>query len=124
MELTLNQFLFLVLTLAAVVTATVFIIFLFQMKKTAREGMAAFAELRSFIQHLEETTRSLNLKLEEAGEILDASKKVALSLSEIAWFTAFKVIRPSSRYWPLVVPILRLGWKQWKKRKKEDKHGK
>ncbi|MFW6160183.1 MAG: hypothetical protein ACOC57_03480 [Acidobacteriota bacterium] len=123
MELTLNQFLLLVLTLSAAVVAAVLVVFLLQMRKTAREGQAALVEFRSFIHHLEETTRSLNLKLEDAGEILDASKKVAFSLSEIAWFTAFKVIRPSSRYWPLVFPLVRLGWRQLKKRKKEDKHG-
>jgi len=56
------------------------------------------------------------------GEVLEAAKKTAVNLSESAWFVTSKVIRPKSKLWPFLFPLVRLGWRQMKK-KKEDKNG-
>lgn len=122
MPLTLSQFLLLVLTIAAVVAVTFFINLLIQLKKTAREGQETLAEIRSLTQNLNELTRKIDDKIDDVSEVVEAAKKTALSLSEIAVFTAAKVIRPASKFWPFLLPFIRMGWRQWKK-KKEDKNG-
>ncbi|MFQ6037580.1 MAG: DUF948 domain-containing protein [Candidatus Aminicenantales bacterium] len=122
MPLTLNQFLLLVLTLVAVVAVTFLAAFLAQLRRTAREAEKTLAEIRDLAAHLKETSLSVQAKLDDAGEVIEASKKTMVSLSEIAWFVASKIVRPSSRLWPLVFPLTRLIWRQWKKHK-EGKNG-
>lgn len=125
MSLTLNEFLFLVITIAAVVGITVLVIFLLQLRKTAREGEKTLAEIRELVHNLKDTNQKIKDKIDDLGVVVEASKKTAASVSEIAWFTASKLIRPASKYWPLVFPLLRFGWRQLKKRKKqkEEKNG-
>ncbi len=123
MPLTLNQFLFLVITIAIVIGATFLVSLAIQLRKTAREGESTLAEIRELVQNLKKTNENVNEKIDELGVMVEASKKTALGVSEITWFLATKIIRPTSKYWPVVFPLLRLGWRQIKKRK-EGKRGK
>lgn len=118
MELTLNQFLLLVLTIVAVVAVTVLVVLLLQLRRTVREAGETFVEIRNLASSLQETSLKVNTKMEEAGEMLEAARKTAVSFSEISWFLAMRVIKPSSRYWSLLFPIIRFGWRQIKKQKK------
>jgi len=117
MALTLNQFLLLVITIAVVVAVTFLAFFLAQVRRTAREGEETLIEIKSLVRNLEETSRKVNKNLDGFNEILVSSKKVVIGLSEISWFLSAKVIKPSSKYWPLLFPLLRVGWRQLKKRK-------
>ncbi|MBD3413167.1 MAG: hypothetical protein GF421_01895 [Candidatus Aminicenantes bacterium] len=124
MSLTLNQFLFLVLTFAAVVAVTFLVIFLIQLKKTAKETTLTMLEVRSLAKNLNDASLKINAQVDDVQDILDATKKTALGLSEATWFMTTKVIRPSSRYWPFIYPLIRMGWRQIKRMKKEGKNGK
>lgn len=125
MSLILNQFLLLVITIAVVV-AVIFLVTLFtQLRTTAKEGEKTLRELRALVQNLKETNIKVNNKIDDLGEIVEASKNTVVSLSEIAWFLTTKIIKPSSKYWPFLFPFIRLGWRHLKKKKpKEDKNGK
>ena len=125
MSLTLNQFLLLVITIAVVVAVTFLVILFAQLRKTAKEGEKTLRELRALVQNLKETNIKVNNKIDDLGEIVEASKNTVVSLSEIAWFLTTKIIKPSSKYWPFLFPFIRLGWRHLKKKKqKEDKNGK
>ena len=119
MPLTLNQFLLLVLTIAVVVAVTFLVNLLRQLRKTAREAEATLVEVKMLVGETRETSRLLQLKIEDVGELVQASKKTAVSVSEIAWFVTTKILRPSSKYWPFLFPLMRLGWRQAKKFKEE-----
>ncbi len=122
MALTLNQFLLLVLTIAAVVAVTYLVIFMQQMKKTAREGSAALVEIRELAKNLNETNRKVNQELDDVGEFIEASKKTAVNLSEAAFFVTTRIVKPGSKYMPFLFPLIRFGWRLLKKKKKEDKN--
>jgi hypothetical protein len=122
MTLTLNQVLFIILTVAAVVVATLLALFLGQLRKTAREGEKTLVKAQEAMEGLKVIEAKLNASLDDAGEVLKASKKAAAGLSEISFFLASKVVRPSARYWPILFPLVRLGLQQMKKRK-EKKDG-
>jgi len=123
MALSLNQFLLLVLTIAAVVAATFLVLLMTQLRRTAREAEETLVQLRSLAGDLRHTNQQIQEKIDDAGELVAASKKAAAGLSEIAWFLATRIVKPTSKYWPLLFPLMRVGWRQWKKRKKEDKNG-
>lgn len=124
MSLTLNQFLGLLLTFVAVVVATVVVVFLLQLRRTVRQAEITLTQINSLVKNLEETSRKINHELDEAGELIKASKKIATSVADLTWMATTKFIRPSSKYWPIVFPLLRLGWRQWRKfRRKEGKNG-
>lgn len=123
--MTLNQFLLLVMTIAVVVAVTLFITLFIQLRKTAKEGEETLRELRELVLNLKETNRKINTRIDDVADIVEASKKTAVSLSEVAFFLSTKVIRPSYKYWPLLFPLIRLGWRQIRKKKqKEGKNGK
>ena len=119
MPLTLNQFLLLVITIAVVVAVIFLINLLRQLRKTAREAEETLIEVKILVEETRETGRILQSRIEDAGELVQASKKTAVSVSEIAWFVAMKILRPSSKYWPFLFPLMRLGWRQAKKFKEE-----
>lgn len=120
MLLTLNQFLFLVITIALVVAVTFLVTFLIQLKKTAREGEETLKDLQKFIQDIRETNQKVNTKIDDLGEIVEASKKTATGLSDLAWFLSTKILKPSSKYWPFIFPLVRLGWRQLRKKKRKE----
>jgi hypothetical protein len=119
MPLTLNQFLWLVITIAVVVAVTFLVSLLRQLRKTAQEAEKTMIEVKMLVGEARETSRSVQVKLEEVGELIHASKKTALNISEIAWFVTTKILRPRSKYWPFLFPLMRLGWRQAKKLKEE-----
>lgn len=123
MSLTLNQFLFLVITIAVVVFVTFLITLILQLRRTAKEGENTLVEVRELVRNLSETDKKLKEKMDDITLAIEATKKTALGLSEITWFLISKVVRPSSKYWPLLFPILRFGWRQIKKKRKEKKNG-
>jgi short subunit fatty acids transporter len=123
MPLTLNQFLFLVITIAVVVAVTFLVIFLIQLRKTAREAELTFVETKALVENLKETSLRAQAKIDDVGELLEASKKTAVSISEAAWFLTTRILRPSSKYWPFLFPLIRLGWRKMKKRKEEKNVG-
>jgi hypothetical protein len=119
MPLTLNQFLLLVITIAVVIAVTYLVSFLRQLRKTAREAEETLIEVKMLVGETREMSRLLQSKIEDVGELVHASKKTAASVSEIAWFVTTKILRPSSKYWPFLFPLIRLGWRQAKKFKEE-----
>jgi hypothetical protein len=119
MPLTLNQFLWLVITIAVVVAVTFLVNLLRQLRKTAQEAEKTMIEVKMLVAEARETSRIVQLKLEDVGELVQASKKTALNISEIAWFVTTKLLRPRSKYWPFLFPLMRLGWRQAKKFKEE-----
>ncbi len=118
MPLTLNQFLFLVITIAIVIIATYLVIFLAQLRKTVKEGQDTLSEAKKLMRSVNETSQKVNSKIDDMTPMVDVLKKMAL-------FLAAKGLKPSSKYWPLVFPILRSGLRYIKKQKKqkEDKNG-
>ena len=118
MALTLSQFLLLVLTIAAVVAVTFFVSLIIQLKRTAREGEKTLVETRSLIQNLNNTARKIDSKIDDVGEVVEAAKKTAVGLSEIAVFATAKVIRPAWKFWPFLFPIFRMGWRQLRKKRR------
>ena len=125
MSLTLNQFLFLVITICIVVFVTFLVTLIVQLRKTAREGEETLVEIRDLVGNLKEIGQKVNTKIDDLTPVLEATKKTVSRISEVSWFLTMKVIKPSSKYWPVLFPLLRLGWRQMKKkRKKEDKNGK
>lgn len=123
MPLTLNQFIVLVLAVASAVAVTFITILIVQLRRTAKEAEKTLVEIRTLAQNLQTASERVRHKIDDMDDVLQATKKTAVSLSEIAWFAAAKVVRPSARYWPFLFPLLRFGWRQMKKRK-EKKNGK
>ncbi len=122
MPLTLNQFLFLIITFAFVI-AVVFLVRLFaQLRKTAAEGEKALAEFRELAKSLNELDLLVKSRVEDLGKTLEATKKAAINLSEASFLVTSKIIRPSSKYLLLLIPAARLVWRHLKKRK-ENKNG-
>jgi len=117
MSLTLSQFLLLVLTVAAVVAVTFLVNLFIQLKKTAKEGKETLVEIRTLVINLNESTHKIRTKIDDLDEVLEATKKTAVNVSEITWFLTTKIIRPSSKYWPFLFPLVRLGWRHLKKKK-------
>jgi hypothetical protein len=122
MTLTLNQVLSIILTVAAVVLATFLIMFLAQLRKTAREAERTMAKAQEAIDGLQVIEAKINASLDNVGDVLATSKKAVSGISEITLFLTSKVIRPSAKYWPILFPLLRFGLQQMKKRK-EKKDG-
>lgn len=125
MSLTLNQFLFLVITIVIVVAGTFLVTLIMQLRKTAQEGEKTLKKLRELAENLKETDKTVKEKMDDLSETLKAAKKSATGIADIVGFLTTKIIRPSSKYWPMLFPILRFGWRQIKKKKrKEEKNGK
>jgi hypothetical protein len=122
MPLTLNQFLFLVLTFAAVVVAVYLIRFLAQLRRVAEEGEKTMVEVRKLAENLSELDGMVKDKLAGLGDLMEASKRTAVNLSEASFFLTSKVLRPSSKFWTVMIPVISFVWRQFKKRK-EKKHG-
>jgi len=122
MTLTLNQVLGIILTVAAVVAVTFLVMFLNQLRRTAREGEKTLVKAQETMDGLQVIEAKINASLDNVGEVLAVSKKAVSGLSEITYFLTAKVIRPSAKFWPFLFPLVRLGLQQMKKRK-EKKDG-
>lgn len=122
MVLTLNQFIWLVLTLAAVVAVTFLVRLMIQLRQTAREAEQTLIEIRVLAEELKKTSLNVQSKMDDVNELVQASKKIAVNVSEIAWYLTVRILKPGSRYWALLFPLIRFGWRQAKKHK-EEKNG-
>lgn len=122
MPLTLNQFLFLVLTFTAVVVAVLLIRFLAQLRQTAAEGERTMREVRKLVENLNELDGLIKERVTELGDFLESSRRTASNLAEASFLLTTRVLAPSSRYWRLLFPVAALLWKKFKKRK-EGKNG-
>lgn len=122
MHLTLNQLLLLILTFAAVILVTFLVSLLIQLRKTARKASVAIEEFGQLANRLSQTAARVEGKLEDVDSLIETAKKAADGLSEVTWFATTKLIRPSSKFWPYIFPIIKLGWKQMHRQnqKKED----
>ena len=123
MTLTLNQILGIILTVAAVVAVTFLALFLSQLRRTAREGEKTLAKAQEMMDGMKEIEAKINASLDNVGEVLTTSKKAVAGLSEITLFLTSKVIRPSASYWPFILPLVRFGLRQMKKRKEKRDGG-
>jgi len=123
MALTLNQVLFLILTIAVVVVAVFLVRFLIQMKRTADEGEKTLAELRRLTESLNELDRVVKAKVEDLGRLVEASKNTAINLSEASLFITTRLLKPAANYWPLVYPLLTFLWKRMRRRKEKKDGG-
>jgi len=122
MLLTFNQTLFLILTVAAVVIAVFLVLFLIQLRRTVREAEKSFQELQVTLEKLKKIEDKLDQRLDETGKVIESAKKTVSGLSELSLFLTTRVVRPASRYWPILFPLVRFGWQMIKKRK-EKKNG-
>jgi len=123
MMLTLNQFLFLVITITFVVAVTSLVLFLRQLRNTAREGEKTLVEINSLIRSLQDTSARVNSRLDDVSGLIEASKHTATNVAEMTALVTARIIRPSAKYWPVIYPLFRMGWRLLKKRK-EEKNGK
>ncbi|MDD8031509.1 MAG: DUF948 domain-containing protein [Acidobacteriota bacterium] len=119
MLLTFNQVLYLILTVAAAVLVTYIVLFLIQLKRTFIEAEKAIQDLQVNLKKLEKIEDKLDRHLDEAGSIINSTKKTISGLSELSMFMTSRVIRPASRYWPILFPMLRFSWQLMKKRKEK-----
>lgn len=119
MLLTLNQTLFLVISIAFVVAIVFLVLFLAQVRRTAREGERTLIEIRELAEGLKGIEKKVEARIDDVGDILESSKKTLAGISEATIFLTTKVIRPASKYWPLLYPLIHLGWRQLKKRKEK-----
>jgi len=119
MPLTLNQFLFLVLTLAAVVVAVFLVRLFIQLRRTAAEGEQALGAVRDLAKNLSELDVLVKQRVEDLGPTLEASKKAAVGLAEVSYFLTTKVLSPSSKILPLALPVARFVMRLMKKRKEK-----
>ncbi len=123
MTLTLNQFLFLVLTIAAVVAVVFLVLFLNQLRRTAQEGQKTLLKAQDVMEGFKEIEAKLNTRLDDVGDVLGKSKKAVAGISEITFLLTTRIVRPSAKYWPILFPLLRYGWQQMKKRKEKYNGG-
>jgi hypothetical protein len=122
MPITLNQVLFLVLTIAAVIVAVFLVRFIIQLRRTAAEGEKTLAEMRKLAENLNDLEQLVKSEVQDLGKLVEASKNTAMNLSQASVFLTTRLLRPAATYWPLVYPLLTFFWKRIKK-KKEKKHG-
>ena len=122
MPLTLNQVLWIILTVAAVVTVVFLVLFLIQLRKTAREGEKTLIKAQEAMDELKLIEAKLNVSLDNVGEVLATSKRAVAGISGATHFLASNVIRPSARFWPILFPLLSLGLQRLKK-KRRNKDG-
>ncbi|MBN1225179.1 MAG: hypothetical protein JXB23_18155 [Candidatus Aminicenantes bacterium] len=123
MFLTLEQFLFLVITIAVVVAVTFIVLFLIQLRKTAKEGEKTLIEITSLAKSLQETSDKVGTRIEDLDSVMKTAKQAAIGLAEITLLLTARSIRPTAKYWPLLFPLYRIG-RQLLKKRKEDKNGK
>jgi preprotein translocase subunit YajC len=123
MTLTLNQFLFIVLTLAAVVVVVFLVMLLIQLRRTAAQAEKTMAEFRELAQGLEVLQTSVQSKVDDLGWIIDASKKAAGVVSQAGQFLSSRALKPASKIWAVLIPVAGILFRRWKSRKEEKNVG-
>ena len=122
MTLTLNQFLFLVLTIAVVAFIAYLIPTIRQLKETAKRAEEVLNETKELISHFQETEKLINAQIEGLEDLIKTSKKTLTNISDIAWFISKKLLKPSTRYLGAILPLINFGWQLYKKKKKGGKN--
>ncbi len=122
MTLTLNQVLWIILTVAAVVTVVFLVLFLIQLRKTAREGEKTLIKAQEAMDELKVIEAKLNVSLDAVGEVLATSNRAVARISGATHFLTSGMIRPTARFWPILFPLLSLGLRKLKK-KRRNKDG-
>jgi biopolymer transport protein ExbB/TolQ len=122
MVLTLNQLLFIILTFAAVVAIVFLVMLLVQLRRAAGEAEKTLAEARKLVENLNELDKSVKERVDDLGQIMEASKKTILHVSEASFYLTRRFFGPAARYWPLIFPLARFVWKRFRKRRKERKN--
>jgi len=122
MALTLEQFLFLVITVAVVVAVTFLVLFLVQLRKTAKEGEKTLLEINSLAKSLHEASDKVGARIEDLDGVIKATKQAAAGLAEISLLLTARIFRPTAKFWPLLLPLFRIG-KYLLKKRKEEKNG-
>jgi hypothetical protein len=120
MLLTLNQILWIILTLAAVVAIIFLVLFLIQLRKTAREGELTLIEVRELVKDLRETEHKIDASVTEIGEVIRVSSKTIGSLSAITGYVTTGLMRSTLKAWAFALPALRWSWQRLKKRKEKQ----
>lgn len=123
MSLTLNQFLFLVITIAIAAAVSFFISFILQLQRTVKTGEETLRRINELVEALKEMEKKVSTRIDDVGKLVETTKKTAASISEVALFLSTKILKPSSKYLTFLLPLLRFGWQQMKKRK-ESNNGK
>jgi hypothetical protein len=111
-----------ILTFAAVVAVVFLVMFLIQLRRAAAESVKTLAEMRILIENLNELDKIVKDKLDDVGQIMEASKKTVRNLSEASVFLTARILSPTARYWPVIYPLFSFLWKRLRK-KKEKKNG-
>ncbi len=123
MPLTLNQVLLIILTVAAVVAVVFLVRFLIQIRRTACEGEKTLAKAQELMEGMKEIEAKLNASLDDIGQVVQTAKKAATGLNQVTGFLSTRVVQPSVKFWPLLLPIVRFGWLRLKKRKEKKDGG-
>jgi hypothetical protein len=79
-------------------------------------------EVRKLVENLNELDGIIKDRLINLGEFMEASKRTAVNLSEASFFLTTRILRPSSKFWPVIFPLASFFWKHLRKRK-EKRHG-
>ena len=108
-----------VITIAIVVAVTYLVLFLKQLRNTAREGEKTLIEINSLVRSLQDTSQIINTRIDDLSGVIEASKQTASNIAEMAAMLTARIIRPSAKYLPVLFPLLRIGWRLLKKRKEE-----
>ncbi|MGZ7046533.1 MAG: hypothetical protein ACXVI6_04010 [Candidatus Aminicenantales bacterium] len=120
MGLTLNQVLLIILTISAVVAVVFLVRVLIQLRRTAREAELTLAKAQELMDGFKVIEAKINSSLDDVGQVLQTSRKAAAGLTEITGFLTTRFIRPSARFLPFLIPLVRIGLQQLKKRKEKD----
>ncbi len=123
MGVSLNQLLWIIITLSVVVTAVFLVIFLIQLRKTAREGEKTLVEMRELVKDLQVTAHKIDASAAELGEMIRVSRKTVCNVSALLGYASSGLLGSRMKVWALALPALRWGWRFFKK-KKEKQNGK
>jgi len=122
MPLTLNQVLFLIITVAVVIAVFYLVRLFAQLRRTAIEGEKALTQIAELARNLQELDQVVKMQVEELGKTLSASKRAVVNVAEVSSLITSRFIRPSFTYLPFILPVAQFLWRQIGKRKKERAH--
>jgi hypothetical protein len=119
MLLTLNQILFIILTVAAVV-AVVFLVQLFiQLRRTAAEVEKTMVEVRALARNMGDLEITVKDRINDVGDTLKVARKAALGLSEASLRLTSKWLPFPGKYLPMILPLASFFMKSIKKNKEK-----
>lgn len=117
MPLTLNQYLLSALIIAAVIAIIFLVILLVHLRRTADEAQRAMTEVREAARGLQALEFTVKERLDDVGQVVDASKKTIRAVSQAAQFLTPPAAGPVTKFWPVLLPVVQFIWRRWKRRK-------